>query len=157
MKIFEELVNLLIENNLTLSSVESFTGGLFSSNIVNISHASKVFKGSIVSYMSIIKENLLNISEDIIEKYSVDSKEVALLMSKSGKKLFESDITISFTGEAGPISNVKGVLPGTIFISIIYLNKEYSFSYFIKGDRNKIRKQSIIIGAKKIINLIKRR
>ena len=55
----QNLLNLLKENNLTLGSIESMTGGLFASEITTVPGASKVYKGSIVSYSRLIKENIV--------------------------------------------------------------------------------------------------
>ena len=155
MNINEELVLALIKSNLSISIIESFTGGLASSKIVDIPNASKVFKGSIVSYQEEIKESVLHISKELIDKYSVDSKECALEMARSGKNIFKSDIALSFTGEAGPISYKEDVLPGTIYIGLIFLDKEETFKEILNGlSRNEVREKAIEIAFRKILEKI---
>ena len=72
-----ELAQLLISHNITVSSVESFTVGNFASMLGSVPGISKVYKGSLVTYQSETKERLLSIDHDIIAKYGVVSKEIA--------------------------------------------------------------------------------
>lgn len=156
MEINEELATYLIDNNISISLVESFTGGLASSKIVDIKNASKVFKGSIVSYQEEIKERVLNIDKKILDKYSVDSKECVLEMARSGKRIFSSDIVISFSGEAGPISYKQDVLPGTIYIGIIIFDKEDAYEFILSNmNRNEVRNKAIEIAFNKILEKLK--
>ena len=100
--IFSKLVNALKEEHLTLSSIESFTGGLFSKSVTDISGSSQVFFGSLVTYKTSIKEDVLHIKKEIIDKYGVVSKQTSIEMVKKGKEMFNTDIVVSFTGNAGP-------------------------------------------------------
>ena len=59
------LINELIDKNLTIGSVESFTGGLFAATLVNYPGVSKTYKGTIVAYSNDVKERLLNIKKKI--------------------------------------------------------------------------------------------
>ena len=63
----ERLVKTLKEKKLTISSCESLTGGMFASEIVSVSGASSVFKGSFVTYMDECKEKLLD-GKEILDK-----------------------------------------------------------------------------------------
>ena len=97
-----ELVELLKAKHLTIGSIESMTGGLFASSITSVPGASKVFKGSVVSYSPLIKENVVGVKKETIETFGVVSKEVAYEMASKGKKLLDVDICVSITGNAGP-------------------------------------------------------
>ncbi|MCK5945722.1 MAG: CinA family protein [Mycoplasmataceae bacterium] len=124
----------------TLSSIESLTGGLFASEITSKPGASKYFKGSIVTYQNEIKEKL-----GIDTTNGVINKETALAMSKAGRKYFDSDICVSFTGNAGPEA-MDGKPVGLVFIAIN--NDVYELN--LSGDRNSIRKQAVEFAIKKI-------
>ena len=97
-----ELAELLIKNNISIGTVESFTVGNFATMLGNIPGISKVYKGSLVTYQSETKERLLGIEHPLIEKYGVVSKEIATLMCVNGKSILDVDLCISFTGNAGP-------------------------------------------------------
>ncbi len=149
-----ELVNLLLENNYTIGSVESLTGGMFASEIVGISGASQVYLGSIVSYANSVKEGLLEIDESIIKDYGVISEQVVRLMCDAGARLLNVDVTISFSGNAGP-----GVLDnkpqGAIYSCIKILNDYYVYYDELNGSRNEIRKEIVDISVSRLKKILK--
>lgn len=138
----KELVEKLITNNLTLISVESLTAGLFSSSICEVPGASKIFKGAFVTYQSSFKTDALNIDSNLINDKGVVSSEVAIEMVKSVKK-YNSDLVISFTGNAGPTA-CEGEAPvGRVYIGLSFKDKYESHSFDFTGDRNSIRQQCV--------------
>ena len=98
----EEFSKVLKEKQLTLGSVESFTGGLFAREITRVPGASKFYKGGLVTYATEEKINVLGVSKDIVNRYGVVSQECAYEMASKGQKLLNVDICVSFTGNAGP-------------------------------------------------------
>lgn len=150
----EELAQLLIQRNISISSVESFTVGDFAKTIGSISGISAVYRGTLVSYQTRIKRDVLHIDEKIIDQFGVVSKEVAGLMAIQGQKMFDSDVCISFTGNAGP-SAMEGKPVGLIYIGIAYGENIYTFCYRLSGSRDDIQKQAILIGIEKILEILK--
>lgn len=138
----EEINKLFIEKGLTLGSVESFTGGLFSETITSVPGASKFFKGSLVTYATIEKHRILGISNEDIDKYGVVSKEIAYLMAKRGQELLDVDYCISFTGNAGP-SAMEDKPVGQIYIGIASKKEIEVYSYILKGNRRDIQKEGV--------------
>ena len=112
------IFDFLIESNRTISFAESCTGGALSRRIVLIPGASKVFKGSIVSYSNNSKINILNIKTKDFQKHSVVSEKVAKEMATNAMKIFNSDYSISTTGNAGPSVSDNLSKIGDCFISI---------------------------------------
>jgi nicotinamide-nucleotide amidase len=113
-----KIVDFLRESNKTISFAESCTGGSLSKRIVLIPGASKVFKGSIVSYSNNSKINILNIKNEDLKKYSAVSEKVAKEMARNAMKIFNSDYSISTTGNAGPTVSDNLSKIGDCFISI---------------------------------------
>lgn len=93
---------LLKKNNLNISCVESCTSGLLASEFTSLIGSSKYFIGALVLYNDKIKSKLLNIDINYIKKYNSVSKEICYLMAKKGKKILDSDICISITGNHEP-------------------------------------------------------
>jgi len=112
------IIDFLLKSNKTISFAESCTGGALSKRIVLIPGASEIFQGSIVSYSNNSKINILNIKNEDIQKYSVVSEKVAKEMAVNAMKIFNSDYSISTTGNAGPSvsDNLSNI--GDCFISI---------------------------------------
>ena len=113
-----KIVSFLRESNKTISFAESCTGGALSKRIVLIPGASEFFNGSIVSYSNNSKINILNIKTEDIKKYSVVSEKVANEMAINAMKIFNSDYSISTTGNAGPSISDNLSKIGDCFISI---------------------------------------
>ena len=150
----KELANLLKEKNISISSVESFTVGGFANEIGSIPGISQVYKGSLVSYQTCIKRDVLNIDQFLIDQKGVVSYEVAYLMAKNGREMFDSDLCISFTGNAGPTA-MEGKPVGLVYIGINYKNEIYVYELLLEGSRQQIKEQAIKQGTLKILELLK--
>lgn len=109
---------MLAEKGWTLSTAESCTGGRLASKFTRASGSSTSFKGSLVCYSTESKKELLGVSEELIEKYSVVSAEVAKAMAGCAQKKFHSEFAISTTGNAGPTKGDSDADLGTVFIGI---------------------------------------
>lgn len=145
----EELVALLIEKEITIGSVESFTVGKFAAMLGEVPNVSNVYKGSLITYQNETKERLLNISKEVIDLHGVVSKEVASLMCVYGKQILNTDICISFTGNAGP-SVLEGKDVGCVFMGIIIKNKVRVYNLKLSGKRKEIQEQAIAFVVKKL-------
>jgi len=105
--------------NLTISAAESVTGGLISSILTDTGGSSEFFIGSIISYSTKVKEEVLNITDDLIIKKGVVSSDVCLKMAQKAKQLFHSDFAIGTTGIAGPKSCEKDKKVGLVYCSLV--------------------------------------
>ena len=122
----------------TLAIAESCTGGKIAERITANSGASIYFKGSVVSYATQAKIDILNISEDLIDKYSVVSTQVAEAMAKSVQKLFKTHYAIATTGNAGPTKGDSNVEVGTVCIAIATPNGVFSKTFNLGNHRTKV-------------------
>jgi nicotinamide-nucleotide amidase len=102
----------------SVATAESCTGGKIAESFTAIPGASKYFKGSVVSYATEAKVNVLGIPQELIDKHSVVSKEVAEAMAMSAQKLFKTDYAIATTGNAGPDKGDSDAEVGTVYIAI---------------------------------------
>lgn len=108
----------LVSKNKTLATAESCTGGKIAQVITSVSGASAYFKGSVVSYATETKVNVLGISQELITAYSVVSKEVATEMALRVQKMMQTDFAIATTGNAGPTKGEADAPVGTVCIAI---------------------------------------
>lgn len=132
------LGQLLKTNNLTISTAESCTGGKIAQTIASVSGASAYFKGGVVSYATEVKEQVLNIPQELINKHSVVSAEVAQAMAKSVQLLLKTDIAISTTGNAGPLKGDSDAEIGTVFIGIAIKNNVFVEEFNFGQPREKV-------------------
>lgn len=138
------LVELLKEKQLTLGSVESLTGGLFANQVTDVPGASKVFKGSIVSYAVEEKINIVGVKKETIDTYSVVSKQVAEEMAICGKKKLNVDVCVAVTGNAGPTAEPGDEPVGSVYIAVAFQNKVISKHFNFQGMRIEIKNQSVL-------------
>ena len=136
--ILDKIFDFFLINNYSLSTVESVTGGKLSSTIIKKSGASNFFKGSLVTYSTESKKNILQINKDLLYNFSPVSKEISLEMVKSGKKILNTDYCISTTGNAGPSTNDNYSKVGQIFISIATPKKLITEELYLTGPREEI-------------------
>lgn len=141
-KLSKELGNLLRKNRLTISVAESCTGGLVSHLITSIPGSSEYFRGSIIAYSNIIKNELLGIPEEIIKKYGAVSREVAKGMAKSVRELIKSDIGISTTGIAGPTGGSKKKPVGMVVFGVDIKGKITTNIKYFNPPRNRIKMEA---------------
>ena len=112
------LGKMLTNQNKTLATAESCTGGKIAQRITANAGASAYFKGSIVCYKEEVKINLLQVSKETIKKYSVVSEEVAKEMALNVQRLMNTDYAIAVTGNAGPSKDATNEAVGTVFIAL---------------------------------------
>ena len=154
MEIVEEVVRFLLEKEITISFAESLTGGMLSSFITKFPGVSKIFKGSVVSYSDFAKEKVLFVPKDILEKFSAVSEETAYFMAKNVQKLFETDISISLTGYAGP--DFPDGKKGLVYATIFCFENGYDFCYHLSGNRNEIRKNATLMVLNDLNKILRR-
>ena len=126
----ETLINLLKERNEKVSTCESITGGLIASSIIDISGASEVIEESYITYSDKIKEKILNVSRETLEKYSAVSVECANEMVEGLYKITNSSLCIGSTGYAHK---------GEVILAIKYKNQKVIKKFQFSADRNKAR------------------
>ncbi|WP_294318458.1 CinA family nicotinamide mononucleotide deamidase-related protein [uncultured Chryseobacterium sp.] len=117
-KIEKILAGILTERKLTISTAESCTGGELAKMITSIPGSSNYFLGGIIPYAAEKKIGILNVKKETVEEFTVVSEQVAAEMAKGCQKLFNTDISLSTTGVAGPGKGEDGNEVGTVFYTI---------------------------------------
>ena len=118
----KQIQELLYNNQKTLGTAESCTGGRIAESIISVPGASNYFKGGIISYTNEIKEKLLNVSPQVLEEQTAVCEEVAKEMVSGTIKTLKVDYAVSATGVAGPTGGTKETPVGTIWLG--YGNKD---------------------------------
>lgn len=112
------LGRILKNNQLTLATAESCTGGKIAQLLTSVPGASAYFKGSVVSYATEAKINVLGVSKELIDACTVVSKEVASAMAMNVQKMMQTDYAIATTGNAGPTKGEADAEVGTVCIAL---------------------------------------
>lgn len=130
-KIEKILAEILTERQLTISTAESCTGGELAKMITSISGSSKYFLGGIVPYATEKKIEILKVSKETVDEFTVVSEQVASEMAEGCQKLFQTDISLSTTGVAGPGKGEDGKEIGTVFYTIRINDQEVTSKLYM--------------------------
>lgn len=152
-----EIVNELIERKLTIATMESCTGGGIANEITNISGASAIIKESYITYCNDAKIKQ-GVSAEVIEKYSVYSRETAIEMARAVKKQACSDYSIGVTGQLGRIdpNNPVEKLNRVWFAISDENNNITSKELVVASNDRSIQKEYVINEiAKELVSLLK--
>ena len=137
------IAKLLTAKNYTLATAESFTGGKLSTSLTAIPGASKYFKGSLVSYATQAKVEVLGVSKASVDTHSVVSEAVACEMAQNAKELFNTDFAIATTGNAGPEKGDSPVAVGTVYIAIATPKTTFAQQFTMGNHRERVVQKSV--------------
>ena len=123
----------LAADGLTVGLAESLTGGLAASRLVNVPGASSWFRGSVVSYASEVKYDVLGVPEG-----PVVSEAAAMAMADGARRVLGADVGLSVTGQ-------DGQPPGTVFVGLARPGRATeAFGFSVPGDRARVRQYATI-------------
>jgi nicotinamide-nucleotide amidase len=135
----DAVARVLLGKGLTLGLAESLTGGLAASRLVNVPGASAWFRGSVVSYASEVKFDVLGVPEG-----PVVSEDAARAMAVGARRVLGADVGLSVTGVAGPAGQ-DGRPPGTVFVGLARPGRDpEAFGFTVPGDRARVRQYATI-------------
>lgn len=149
----ERVGKILIDQNKTIATAESCTGGLIANTLTDIPGSSEYVLGGIVSYSNSMKQHQLEVFENDLIEYGAVSKPVALQMAKGIAELTGSDIGISTTGIAGPGGGTQDKPVGTVWIGFYSKEQHFAVKALFTKDRL-VNKQRTTIVALEIIRRI---
>ncbi|WP_334123445.1 CinA family protein [Glutamicibacter sp.] len=130
-----------IAQGVQLATAESLTAGMIAARLAEVSGASAVLRGGVVSYSSDVKRELLKVDADLLETHGSVDPEVARQMALGALQACGADLAVSATGVAGPEAH-DGKSVGTVFIGWARGEESGSKEHHFVGDRAQIREQS---------------
>ncbi|WP_207422457.1 CinA family protein [Desertivirga brevis] len=134
----------LLAQELTIAFAESASTGRLIYDFTSVPECGQVVKGSIVCYDRSVKEHLLNIPPEVIDRYTAESPEVTQLLAESVKRLIPADVIVAVTGlasEGGSESPEKPV--GTMFVHGYVKDKAWKTRLHFEGTPDEIVAQTI--------------
>ena len=142
----KRLVGICTEKKLTVCTAESCTGGLICAAVTEIPGASAVLLGGIVSYAVSVKENVLGVEPEIIEKCGVVSDQCAEKMAQGAARQLCADIAVSVTGVAGPGGGTNETPVGAVCFGVYCRSESSSFTrhFSPEGSRDEIRNAAVL-------------
>lgn len=152
----ETVVQLLIEKKISISTVESCTGGMLASKLVNVPGVSNVFANGFITYSNQSKVDALGVDPDVIKTYGAVSKETAIEMVKGLVKNTATRAGISITGIAGPDGGTPEKPVGSVYVAVMLDGEIDTMALKLNGDRERVRHMACLNAMnmlrKKILN-----
>lgn len=132
------LVATLTGRGQTLAIAESITGGLLSALVTGVPGASDVLRGGVVAYATEVKQDLLEVPDDVVEDHGVISAPCAEAMAEGVRDLLATTYGVSTTGVAGP-DEQEGQPVGTVYVGVAGPAGVQSLRLGLAGTRAMIR------------------
>jgi len=141
----EQIIGSLLKNeNSTLSTAESCTGGRIAHLITTVPGSSNYYIGSVIAYSNRIKERILNVDSSLINNHGAVSREVVEAMAQGVRQYFNTDYAVATSGIAGPDGGTIEKSIGTTWIAVTKDQKTISKKFLLGNDRNRnIRRASL--------------
>ena len=138
----EEVVRLLERSGLTLATAESCTGGLIAERITDVPGSSNIFLGSVVSYSNDLKEKILHVSPETLERYGAVSEETCHEMLNGIAETTGADIVLAVTGIAGPGGGSVEKPVGLVYTGIRIGDENFVTENHFRGNRQQVRERT---------------
>lgn len=139
----KSVVDLLLANHLTVTTVESCTGGLLAGRLINVPGVSEIFKMGHITYSNKAKRKIVGVKRKTLEKYGAVSEQVVKEMVNGVLQITRADVAVSISGVAGPDGGTEEKPVGLVYIACgvcgVVTVQECHFS----GNRKKIRDSAV--------------
>ena len=140
-----EVGRVLVEKNLKLATVESCTGGWIGQSLTAVAGSSAWYERGFVTYSNASKSELVGVPRELISRSGAVSEPVVRAMARGGLSHSPADWALAVTGIAGPDGGSTDKPVGTVWLGwIARTGMERTEQYLFKGDREAVRRQSVI-------------
>ncbi|HET7430573.1 MAG TPA: CinA family protein [Nocardioides sp.] len=133
-----EALALLGAAGATLATAESLTGGRLAAAVTAVPGASASYLGGFVTYATELKQHLLGVPDDLVERYGVVSAECARAMAVGAREATGATYALATTGVAGPDSQ-EGKPVGTVFVGVAGPEGVTALTMELVGDRHQVQ------------------
>jgi PncC family amidohydrolase len=138
-----ELHELLLQGEMTVSVAESCTGGLLGAHLTSQPGSSAYFLGAVVAYDNSVKSEVLEVPSRLLEEHGAVSAQVALALANGARKVLGSDLAIAVTGIAGPDGGTDEKPVGTTYLGFAAPDTAITRPFHFTGSRAEIREQAV--------------
>ena len=138
----EQIISKLVQQNITISTAESCTGGSLGKIITSVAGVSSIYGYGFITYANEAKEKILGVKHETLDSYGAVSAETALQMALGAREVSGSDIAVSVTGIAGPGGGTPEKPVGLVYIAFADKNGAEYRKLNLSGSRDEIRSKT---------------
>ncbi|HUZ51743.1 MAG TPA: CinA family protein [Streptosporangiaceae bacterium] len=145
----ETAIGLLVSHGQKVGTAESLTGGLVAAALTSVPGASAVFRGGIVAYTADLKNSLLGVPAELLDRVGTVHPDIALAMARGARERLAATVALATTGVAGP-DPADGQPVGTVHIAVCTPARAVHRELALSGTRAQIRDATV----KHVLNLL---
>lgn len=153
-ELFEVVAKKLIEKNISISSAESCTGGLFGKTLTDVSGISAVYNRGFITYSNESKMEELGVKAETLEKFGAVSEETAIEMTEGLKRVSGSRLCISITGIAGPEGGTDEKPVGLVYICASLDNERVCKEFKIRNIKRSLNRNYALLYMLDMVNCL---
>lgn len=146
------VMDLLKDQDKTVTFAESCTGGLIASSLTEISGSSAVFEAGYITYSNMAKINMIGVSQNTLEQHGAVSEAVVREMLSGALKHSGADIGVAVSGIAGPTGGTDEKPVGTVWVAWGEPDSIQARQFYFPGNRLYFQKIVAALG----LDLIRR-
>ena len=120
------------------------------------SGSSEFYKGSVIAYSNEVKENILKVGREYLDKYGAVSEQVVTLMACGVKRLLNTDYAIATSGVAGPTGGTPDKPVGTVWIAVATPEKVHTWLLHLGTIREKNTDRATLTALVKLLQILKK-
>lgn len=151
----ERVGRALKERDLMITTAESCTGGWVAEAITMVPGSSAWFERGFVTYTYISKREMLGVGGDTLERHGAVSEEVVREMAQGAIDRSHAQVSIAVSGVAGPSGGSPDKPVGTVcFAWAVRRGEVKTETRRFDGDRESVRKQSVVHALERVLGLI---
>ena len=149
-----EVCRFLRDNNMTVATAESCTGGMIAEFLTSVSGASEVFGYGFVTYSNEAKMKLLGVKKETLKSFGAVSEETVIEMAEGALRASDADVAVSVSGIAGPTGGTKEKPVGLVWVGLSRKGKETkTYKFIFDGPRDSVRRQTVLNVYDLILNI----
>ncbi len=145
----------------SVATAESCTGGWIAKALTDVAGSSAVFGFGVVSYSNAAKQALLGVSGSALAAHGAVSEAVVTEMARGALEASGAGTAVAVSGVAGPGGGTRDKPVGTVWFAwasrsgaeVEVVTDRQQFA----GDREAVRRQSVIHALERIRELLARR
>ena len=139
-----------------LATAESCTGGWVAEVVTSVSGSSDWFDRGFVTYSNEAKREMLGVKAATLDRHGAVSEETAREMAKGALERSRATIAVSVTGIAGPTGGSDAKPVGMVCFSFASSGRVFSETRQFAGDRESVRRQSVVRALEGVLELLER-
>lgn len=156
MTLEEQVGALLLEQELTLATAESCTGGLVGHRLTNVVGSSAYYVGGVVAYSYEAKERLLGVRHETLAAHGAVSEETAREMARGARERLHASIAVAVTGIAGPGGGMPNKPVGLVYVALAAPEAEMCEEHTWQGDRLSNKRRSAEAALRLVISFLRK-